>query len=451
MSPTVIVDDTDPGIQYVGSWSQDLLGPHYTEGNFGDPYGNTLHFTNSDGSFSYIFEGTQVTVTGTVQYPGGATPNPAWVCSVDGTLIPTKNYNSASNRLDLCDTDNLSDGTHNITVQVISSDQHTFWFDYFQYTPSDKVDLADAVLSFDHTDPQINLTWYGFYDNTLPLAPTTATYTINGQAPVSFNLNGSAAQATGIQYNQIFFQTHQLSPGNHSIQVVYQGNSTFVPLSLNSIVVQHSSINTHVYSAIGVRQPTSTPASDHSINTGAVIGGALGGLALLVALGMAFLFWHLRRKHSKDGKHKYLVVDPGDPTPMATASESGVPASLHFNGGIPSSARLTLANQTSSTPTSYNGRLSVAKPVDRTASQSSAAHTTSGPNNSKALEAQHDAVNSFTPIRLDPPNRRSRSSNATSGDFSHATVVRDEDSGFRFWQTPEGGQVQVLPPGYTPV
>lgn len=53
----VAVDDTDAGINYVGpSWRSDV-GSFDSVGNFGTPYQRTLHGTDVDASFSYLFNG----------------------------------------------------------------------------------------------------------------------------------------------------------------------------------------------------------------------------------------------------------------------------------------------------------------------------------------------------------------------------------------------------------
>ena len=52
----VLVDDTDPSIQYSGPWFE----VQHTEGNLGDfgpPFENTLHGVNVNATFSYSFSG----------------------------------------------------------------------------------------------------------------------------------------------------------------------------------------------------------------------------------------------------------------------------------------------------------------------------------------------------------------------------------------------------------
>ncbi|PPQ75095.1 hypothetical protein CVT26_011907 [Gymnopilus dilepis] len=419
MSRWVLVDDTDSGIQYSGSWFQDQ-GSQNGLGNFGPPYQGTLHGINGDGSFSYQFQGTRVLITGSVQFPSaGTTSNPSWVCSVDGTTIPTTTYAISENRLDLCETDTLSDGTHTITVKVTSTDQHTFWFDYVQYFPSANANLDNVALSIDSSDSGINygtgwtahapgqmtqqtgstlsfsfqgvsLTWIGFYDSSLPTAATTATYSIDGGKPVAFNLNGAAAQSiNNVEYNQVFFQTPQLAAGKHTLQVVYQGNAQTAPLTLLILETQggagstgtngsngtptslgvtktttgslpnssapsssgssgtsQTSTTSSISSGTSTNLPTTssdasnsnsssntnTPSSNSksSNHLGAIIGGALGGLALLIAVFLLLFFWRLKRKRSQ--VRQYVVVDPFQPAPPASTG-AGPSSSMGMSTG----------------------------------------------------------------------------------------------------------------------
>jgi len=58
MADLVYIDDTDPRIEYSGSWA---LYPYRTDGadwgNFGPSWNTSLHVTTSSGSLSYAFRG----------------------------------------------------------------------------------------------------------------------------------------------------------------------------------------------------------------------------------------------------------------------------------------------------------------------------------------------------------------------------------------------------------
>jgi len=60
MSRSVIVDDNDSGIKYVGGWTSTSGSNWDKQGNFGATYLNTLHSTTTGGSFSYMYEGMQM-------------------------------------------------------------------------------------------------------------------------------------------------------------------------------------------------------------------------------------------------------------------------------------------------------------------------------------------------------------------------------------------------------
>jgi len=52
----VVVDDTDPTIEYTGPWFQDT-GSQDNVGNFGPAYLSSLHGTNQSASLSFAFNG----------------------------------------------------------------------------------------------------------------------------------------------------------------------------------------------------------------------------------------------------------------------------------------------------------------------------------------------------------------------------------------------------------
>ena len=117
--------------------------------------------------------GIGVIVAGSVLFPTSSqspTSNPSWACSVDGSTIPTNLNTIAGNRLKLCGTESLSEGLHDITVEVTSSDQHTFWLDYIRYLPLPGVNTDNAPLRIDTSDPQINYGpgWKTYNGNFLP-------------------------------------------------------------------------------------------------------------------------------------------------------------------------------------------------------------------------------------------------------------------------------------------
>ncbi|KAF8912156.1 hypothetical protein CPB84DRAFT_1761418 [Gymnopilus junonius] len=384
----VLVDDTDAGIQYNGPWfvhqgSQNILG------NFGIPYRSTLHGINTNGSFSYSFRGSRVLITATLEFP--APDGPFWQCIVDGVVIPSIVYTTPENRLRYCEEDGLAeDVQHNITVKASVQNQRTFWFDYIQYLPPVDEPLENVSISVDIPDPQMlfsngwtlhapgymtsllgstfsftftgsSLTWFGFYDNSLPLAATTATYTIDGGKAVAFDLNGAAALRTGVQYNQIFFQTNSLPIGEHTLIVAYQGNLQTAPLTLSVVYIEdgtsylsnsgspipssssfHSSLSVPALTTSGgsftstpffpepsaVKVGTAFSKLSPASEIGAIIGGILGGLTIISLLIVGLSQRYKKWRQSKRAQPEMAEVGPSfnqrTPIPLSTNSSTEV-------------------------------------------------------------------------------------------------------------------------------
>ena len=138
-----------------------------------------------------------------------------------------------------------------------------------------------------------SLDWYGFYDKALPFATTTSTYSSDGQPPITFGINGVSSGDFGVMLNQILFQTGPISLGQHTLQVIYNGNSKTTPLSINGVLVQNntvtsgSGITSAIPTASGLSTPLPTLSSGavhkHAKHTGIIIGCVLGGLLLVLS------------------------------------------------------------------------------------------------------------------------------------------------------------------------
>lgn len=117
----------------------------------------------------FVHLGTQMFVYGTIS---GDIKDPSWECFIDEINIHrTKPFNFTENNWLLCSYEGLTDGPHNLTVSV-TSNGHTFWFDYLQYTPSANVPLEDAVILVDYKDPAIR--YYSVWvENNVSMMTTT--------------------------------------------------------------------------------------------------------------------------------------------------------------------------------------------------------------------------------------------------------------------------------------
>jgi len=71
--------------------------------------------------------------------------------------------------------------------------------------------------------------------------PATGTYSIDGSTPVEFPLTGPP-EGTRAFYRTKLFETPELSPGSHIIEVSYRGGSTSAPLTFWQAYVNHGTL-----------------------------------------------------------------------------------------------------------------------------------------------------------------------------------------------------------------
>ena len=173
----VVVDDTDPNIQYSGPWFT-AQNSQLTTGNFGPPFQSTLHGVSNNASFSYSFSGmsrwlvcfialslvfgrfsgSQPTVLGTsITTNASGTQDPTWECFIDNISIGW-NFSPGSeneNNWVFCQNDQLLDGPHVLSMNVTVLHLQNFWFDQIQYLPSSNVPLYNSTLRVDSSDPAV--------------------------------------------------------------------------------------------------------------------------------------------------------------------------------------------------------------------------------------------------------------------------------------------------------
>ena len=156
-------------------------------------------------------------------------------------------------------------------------------------------------------DLGVSLSWFGIIPFNFSLTPTSAIYSVDGQTPISFFVPAlSSANALPL-YNQVFFKTETLSPGQHKLIVTYQGNSGTAPLELDYFVVQNASAtsalsSTSVPSATSATSSSvlSSSSSNSTSNLGSmksppagIIAGVVGGVIVLVL----FLLLYIGRRN----------------------------------------------------------------------------------------------------------------------------------------------------------
>jgi hypothetical protein len=306
--------------------------------------------------------GTQIRVYGSnnLRNDSGVL-DPTWECFVDHISIgATTPFAFPENNWLFCAQTTLVDGPHLLTVNATVMKSQTFWFDQIQYVPSTTVPLENKTVLIDNGSPQVlsafgqgwqalggtanytaqtnsaftfnftgkshqsllfavvlmsyggvSLSWYGFIPTEWPHAATTSTYSVDGETPVNFLLQGLPANS-GTVYNQKFFETKQYAQGNHQIVVLFKGNNTTTPLTLDYLVIQNGTTPQNT--------TTSSPPANSlnqnkaKSNTGAIVGGVVGGLVLIVLAVLGFLYIRRRERRvlSLDEKGK----KPSDLTPQ---------------------------------------------------------------------------------------------------------------------------------------
>ena len=188
----------------------------------------------------------------------------------------------------------------------------------------------------------VSLSWLGLVPPNASLTPTSAIYSIDGQTPISFFVPALSASNALPLYNQVFFKTDTLSPGQHELKVTYQGHPGTAPLLLDAFVVQNASATSALTSVPGATSATSfsVPSSSSTSNPWSkksplvgAISGAVGGVIVLVLL----LLLYISRRHGNNRraqklKEKDLYTNPEPFTLSQQTYTSEVPylTPLHF-------------------------------------------------------------------------------------------------------------------------
>ncbi|KAJ7439766.1 hypothetical protein FB451DRAFT_145463 [Mycena latifolia] len=448
-SPTirqVLVDDTDAAIQYgpVGWFPADPST--LTGGNFGPIYNGTSSATTSNSNLTFAFNGTSILVQGTIKVATDANnaTDPTWSCLVDGITIPSPDptFSSQENNWPLCRQDTIASGSHVLTVQVTSKGR-PFFLDSLVYTPPENALFESAVLIYPHWDPTINFTsgWkedgeeltqtqnaqvtlsfhgtsaslLGHIPNQYPPNATSASYTIDGGAPVTFPLKGLASAQSSTQYNSLLFTTPTLSNGPHNLTVTHSGDVDHTPLVVKWFYVTNTTSDPLVSQqpVSSGTMPSPTSSSSPSITpisrskTGAIVGEVVGSLILLALLAGLFVWRHRKRRRRGTGG----ALASAEPYSI-TRAEAG----LHPGPDAETSTGY------------YSG--------------------TSAPRTSKRPGVHTSFARGAADIITSPT--RSKGASLTPA----PAVLQHQDSGVRLNGSstpPTAGEVVELPPGYTPI
>lgn len=146
------------------------------------------------------------------------------------------------------------------------------------------------------------MTWVGWVVDGYGLFDSEASYSVDGEDPVFFTVMALPRGVQKVWYH-IFFETPTLSRGSHVLEVIHRGQSA--PLSLDYLIIDDGDIYSPTLvnlppirgSDIETGRPTPMPLPDKSkMRIGAIVGGAIGGFALVGIVVIIMLFVLKRRK-----------------------------------------------------------------------------------------------------------------------------------------------------------
>ncbi|KAF9559036.1 hypothetical protein CPC08DRAFT_534453 [Agrocybe pediades] len=434
--------------------------------------------------------GTSIAVFGSldVRHVNGI-QDPQWECIVDNISLRSTDavIGLEENNFQLCSQQTLNDGPHDLVVRATTQrDPKAFFaFDYLQYTPSPDADLSTKSIRIENDDPAIiydgfgslgfanltqlnganmkldfigqSLTRYGFIVKEIARAPSSAVYSIDGKAEQTFRLNGPSQTADSSLGNQVFFSTPDLGPGRHSVLVTHKGNDQQTALCLDSLVVVNSTF-TEPAGTVGNSSGTATdpggsggsklgdsviadgPGGKGKKNhVGAIVGGAIGAVAVIALLILAFIRHRRRKDRTSNSLPSQTSTQYHTPTTQITpffptSVSSDPPASGKSDAGYAKSHMADSSN--------YRIPLSSGSAVP---SQSIYVGS-SGASTSHAARSQREDAHSFVPPSTAPLGKRQESE---TGLGSPQGVLYYQGGGAHALMPVEEHILEV-PPTYTP-
>ncbi|THU85254.1 hypothetical protein K435DRAFT_797705 [Dendrothele bispora CBS 962.96] len=320
----IVVDDTDPRIEYFGSWGE-ISNSHQRNkiSHSGVIYNDTLHLATNEtpSGFAFRFNGTaQLGLYGTVD----TTLNPSLPapgCFLDGentwTFGTNVDLDVINNNYLLCHADsmfganNTSPGEHELIVVHDNSDSALI-IDYIVYESIPSFNLNGETLQIGNRqiqssqDPHLqykagwnindndemetkvsgssvavvfNGTAVQFFGNLKENMTNTISYSIDNQPPVDFQLSSpntssfpkSFLTSPGQFIGQPLFNLSALAAGEHSLVVFHNGTAEGTPLVLDylfvtSLTEEEQASQQQPSAVTGSIAPTRNPSESTSPN-----------------------------------------------------------------------------------------------------------------------------------------------------------------------------------------
>ncbi len=233
---TVLVNNTDSGITYTGSWTLS------SSRGYGDYDADVQYTTTTGDSFSYTFTGTGIDYISEKNSDEGQID-----IYIDGVLVTTVNASSSSRQAQqvLYAARHLTPGQH--TFKAVKMSGTYMLLDALRIVPNPTtVNDTDASISYDSTWKYAGNRNAGDYDNDVHYTTTnggTATITFTGtgidyigpmeseDGTANVILDGVQVGTTSASYSgaytaqQFLYQVRGLTPGTHTLQLVKTGGS----------------------------------------------------------------------------------------------------------------------------------------------------------------------------------------------------------------------------------
>jgi len=198
----------------------------------------------------------------------------------------------------------------------------------------------------------------------MPLTAGSGSYSLNGGPAVRFNISAWTPEFRGLPPNETIhrvslFTTPPALPGQHVLEVINLGNAGTVPLSIERLFVDHGGVDQTTGTALpapAVARPVppqvttsgsaftapseATVTGTSAINNGstqktlvgAVVGGIVGGTAIIIIAGVLIYLYLKRRKESSTARTQALWTEQENLDSLSVPL-SGFHRDTGFDGG----------------------------------------------------------------------------------------------------------------------
>jgi len=274
---------------------------------------------------------------------------------------------------------------------------------------------------------------------------------------VSFGLEPAASGL--VRYNRLVFEVSNLSPGQHRLSVSHVGYDQANSLTLNYLMIQNPPALSGLPSSSSPSNPggftPSSPATENhkGYSTGAIVGGAMGGVVVITAVVLLLFLCRQRRRKDLDQEPNREETSPNFIEPFNTPLTAPVSFQKSYSGGQSSSSAVStgLTRHVPHHPSKFHmipsgPRLLTSRNLSNESSGSPENYN-STPGNTRPQEADELREQPSMNLLSVPPEIPGTSTSYSPSDTAAPQrVMRHENSGVRL---PTQESMLELPPLYT--